>query len=297
MHDAIVIGGSYAGLSAALQLARARRDVLVIDGGTRRNRFVTHSHGFLTQDRQPPGEIAARARQQLLAYPTVTWIDGQVGHAERRADGSFAVTAGETQAVARALVLAIGVTDTLPDLPGLAERWGRSVFVCPYCDGYELGEGPIGVLNATPMSLHHALMLPDWGKTIFFLNGRDEPSAEDMRQLARRGTEIERAPITHIDGERADIHLADGRIVPVKGLFTTTRTAPSSDIAQRLGCEMDESPAGTFIRTDARKATSVPGIFACGDAARAFGSVALAVGDGNLAGSAAHQWTIFAPLA
>lgn len=296
MYDAIIIGGSYAGQSAALQLARARRRVLVIDGGKRRNRFVTHSHGFLTQDGQPPGEIAAIGRRQLLRYPSVEWVDAEVLDAKRLDDGRFCFTTANGEHAASTAILALGVSDALPDLPGLEERWGRSVFICPYCDGYELEDGPIGVLGISPMSLHQALMLPDWGRTTFFLNGRVEPTAEELDRLARRGVALEHTPLTHIGGERADVHLADGRIVAMRGLFTTTKTSPSSDIALRLGCEMEEGPAGTFIKTDARKATSVPGVFACGDAARAFGSVALAVGDGNLAGSAAHQFTIFAPL-
>jgi len=292
MYDAIVIGGSFAGLSAALQLARARRHVLVIDGGQRRNRFVSHSHGFITQDGQSPGEIVARARAQLVAYPSVTWMEGRVETARRTEDGRFAVKTTTSELEALALVLAIGVTDSLPDIPGLQKRWGKSIFICPYCDGYELGDGPIGVLNVSPMSIHHALMLPDWGRTIFFLNGRADPTDEEMRHLHRRGVALERAPITLIDGERADVHLADGRVVPVAGAFTTTRTTLSSDIAHQLGCEIEESPSGVFLRTDFRKATTIPGVFACGDAARSFGSVAMAVGDGNLAGSTAHQWTI-----
>lgn len=295
MYDAIVVGGSYAGQSAALQLARARRSVLVIDGGKRRNRFVSHSHGFLTQDGQTPDEIAAIGRQQLLRYSSVEWADADVLKAEQLDDGSFRFATGTTQYTSRTAVLAPGVSDTLPDVPGLAERWGRGVFVCPYCDGYELGDGPIGVLGVSPMSLHHALMLPDWGRTIFFLNGL-EPTEEELGQLARRNVTLERTPVAHLAGERADVSLADGRIVQVAGLFTTTMTSPSSGTAQQLGCEMEEGPAGFFIKTDARKATSVPGIFACGDAARAFGSVAMAVGDGNLAGSAAHQFTILASL-
>src|SRR5215212_7100600 len=144
MHDAIVVGGSYAGIAAALQLVRARRKVLVIDGGARRNRFASSSHGFLGQDGRDPGEIAATAREQLLAYPTVTWIEGAATRAHA-AGTAFAVTLGDGAThEARRLILASGVTDELPDIPGVAERWGRSIFHCPYCHGYELGGGRIG---------------------------------------------------------------------------------------------------------------------------------------------------------
>jgi thioredoxin reductase len=170
MFDVIIIGGSYAGLSAALQLARAYRKILVIDGGKKRNRFATTSHGFLGQDGRTPEAIAADARAQLLAYDTVQWLDGFVETAEKNADGFAVRLADRNSLLAKRLILAIGVTDTLPDIPGLQERWGKAVFHCPYCHGYELGRGEIGVLAVSEGSLHHAMMLPDWGNTTLFLN-------------------------------------------------------------------------------------------------------------------------------
>jgi thioredoxin reductase len=138
LHDAIIIGGSYSGMAAALQLARARRRVLVVDAGQRRNRFARYSHGFLTQDGEPPDAIAARAREQLMRYPTVTWIEGAAKSAVTAENGFQVQLAGGARHDGRRLVLATGVADELPDLPGLRERWGSSVFLCPYCDGYEL---------------------------------------------------------------------------------------------------------------------------------------------------------------
>jgi len=204
MYDAIIVGGSYAGLSAALQLARARRRLLVVDAGKRRNRFAPTSHGFLTQDGRAPGDIAADARAQLMAYPTVAWADGEATSAEQGNTG-FAIAVGASRHEAKRLVLATGVSDTLPAIPGLAERWGKSVFHCPYCHGYELDQGDIGVLGVSALSMHHALMLPDWGRTTFFLNGAFEPDAEQMAQLQARGVSVERQPIREMAGERADI--------------------------------------------------------------------------------------------
>ncbi|MBD2747642.1 NAD(P)/FAD-dependent oxidoreductase [Microvirga sp. BT688] len=293
-YDVIIIGGSYAGLAAGLQLARARRRVLVVDAGMRRNRFAGASHGFLTQDGTPAADIAAKGRAQLIAYDTVEWVSGQVTHAQATAQGfRVSIGAAERQVTARRLILALGVKDELPPVPGLEERWGKSVFHCPYCHGYELDRGRIGVLATSPKSIHHALMLPDWGATTFFLNNAFMPDPEQREQLQRRGVIVDDGTVEHLDGEGATLVMRDGRIVPLDGLFVMPRTSIASPIAEQLGCAFDEGPTGAVIRTDAMKATSVAGVFACGDAARMAGSVTLAVGDGAMAGMAAHQSLIF----
>lgn len=293
MFDAIIVGGSYAGQSAALQLARARRNILVIDEGERRNRFAAHSHGFLGQDGSDPAEIADRARAQLLAYPNVTWLADRATSAERLDDGFVVTGKNGVRHQARTIVLATGIKDGLPELPGLAERWGRAVFHCPYCHGYELNSGRIGVLAVSEISMHHALMLPDWGTTTFFLNGAFEPSPEQLAQLSVRGVTVEREKIRVLEGDPIDVVLEDGRRIVLDGLFTATATEVSTPIATQLGCDLAEGPTGRFIRTDEMKATSVPGVFACGDAARAAGNVALAVGDGSMAGAATHRKLMF----
>ena len=288
MFDVIVAGGSYAGLSAALQLVRARRRVAVIDAGVRRNRFAHASHGFLGQDGRDPAAIAADAKAQLLAYPNVSWTSGTAerGRAEKNAF-AIDIASGETLSAHR-LILATGVRDELPAVEGLKERWGTSVFHCPYCHGYELGGGPVGVLAVSETSMHHALMLPDWGPTTFFLNGAFEPDGDQRAALARRGVTIEAAPVVRVSGD-LDVELTGGRRARVAGLFVAPRTHMASPLAEQLGCAFDEGPMGPFIRTDVIKETSVPGVFACGDAARAAGSVALAVGDGVMAAMGAHR--------
>ena len=291
--DVIVVGGSYAGLSAALQLARARRRVLVIDSGRRRNRYAHHSHGFLTQDGSEASAIAADGRTQLQAYPNVAWArDSAIGAA---ADGDgFRITLSDGGSVhGQRLVLATGVADTLPPVDGLQERWGKNVFHCPYCHGYELNEGAIGVLATSALSMHHALMLPDWGRVTFLLNGAFEPDAAQLAALERRGVNVERTPVARIDGA-ADVVLADGRRLPMAGLFVATRTHSASPLAAQLGCAFEDGPMGAFVSTDAQKASSVPGVFCCGDVARAAGNVAFAVADGAMAGVAAHRSLISA---
>jgi thioredoxin reductase len=283
----IVVGGSYAGMSAALQLARARRRVAVVDAGQRRNRFAASSHGFLGQDGRPPADIARDARAQLQAYPNVSWVDGSALTA-RAAAGGFVVTLAGRELGAQRLVLATGIVDELPAIDGLAERWGRSVFHCPYCHGYELNEGAIGVLASSEMAWHQALMLPDWGRVTLFLNGAFTPTAEQAQSLAARGVHVEAGPVARVTGT-ATVELQDGRRLAMEGLFVATRTRLASPLAQQLGCALDEGPIGPFIRRDALMATTVPGVFACGDAARPFGNVALAVGDGAMTGAATHR--------
>ncbi|WP_239700561.1 NAD(P)/FAD-dependent oxidoreductase [Massilia sp. 9096] len=286
--DVIVLGGSYAGLSAAMQLARARRSVLVIDAGRRRNRFARLSHGFLTQDGSEAAAIAAQGRAQLQAYPNVAWASDTATAATGGGE-HFDVTLSDGGSISgRRLVLAMGVTDTLPRVDGLAERWGRSVFHCPYCHGYELDEGDIGVLATGEVSMHHALMLPDWGRVTFLLNESFDPDDSQREALARRGVTVEATPVARIDGE-ADVVLRDGRRMSMTGLFVAPRTSVSGAIARQLGCATEAGPMGEFVATDAMKATSVPGVFSCGDMARAAGNVALAVADGAMAGVAAHR--------
>ena len=294
--DFAVIGGSYAGLSAALQLVRARRSVLVVDAGQRRNRFVDEaggsSHGFLSRDGATPAAIAAEAKRQLLCYPTVQWMDGSAEEGRKEADGRFLLHVGDTLVDAARLVLATGVRDELPQVPGLAERWGRSIFHCPYYHGYELDAGPVGVIASSALAQHHAIMLPDWGPTTLFLNGAYQPGAEELAALAQRGTRVEFTPIERIEG-LADVVLTDGRTLAMHGLFTQPRTHIASPVALQLGCALGEGPMGPFIMVDAMQQTSVPHVFACGDAARAAGSIALAVADGAMAGVAAHRSTMF----
>jgi thioredoxin reductase len=286
--DVIVVGGSYAGMAAALQIARARRKVMVVDAGLRRNRFAEESHGFLGQDGRPPGQIAEEAKAQLLAYPNLLWTEGRARGAAQP-DNGFEVETENGQALrARRLVLALGVTDTLPDVPGLKERWGKSVFHCPYCHGYELGNGSIGVLATGPVSMHQAVLIPEWGRTTLFTNGAFAPDEEQLAQLAARGVTVERTPVAAVTGH-ADLRLADGRVIVLAGLFTATGTRPASPLAEELGCALEEGPLGPYVRTDAMKETSVSGVFACGDVARAAGSVSLAVGDGATAGTAVHR--------
>ena len=291
-YDAIVIGGSFAGLSAALQLARARRRVLVIDAGQPRNRLAAFSHGFLTQDHKPPRQIIAQGRRQLAAYPTVEFVNGEAVEA-RPQDSGFLVALqnGRTELTSR-LVLAIGVRDELPDLPGLAQRWGETVLHCPYCHGYEVQGQALGVLATHARSTRQALLVPDWGPTTYFTQGIVELTDDEKDQLTNREVQLETVPIVELLGEAPAldaVRLADNRIVRIQALFTAPRTHVSSALADQLGCSFEEGPVGRYIKVDDSKQTTVPRVYAAGDAASATSNATVAAAAGVLAGINAHQ--------
>ena len=291
--DAVVAGGSWAGLTAALQLARARRRVLVVDAGRPRNRFAHAAHGFLGQDGRAPAAIVAAGKAELLAYPTAAHRVDEVTNA-RLVNGSIALTlaSGATIGASR-LILATGIIDELADLPGLRERWGSTVLHCPYCHGYEVADRRLGALAVSDHTVHQALLLPDWSASVtLFTNEAVELSAEQRDALTRRGVRIEARRVTALEGtapQLAGIRLSDGEVVPIDALFTGARLRMASPLAEQLGCAFDDSPAGPVIHTNERKATSVPGVFAAGDATRAYGNATLAAADGMIAGVAAHQ--------
>ena len=291
-YDAIIIGGSYAGLSAALQLARARRRILVIDAGQRRNRFAADSHGFLTRDGQPAADIAAEGRANVAAYPNVHWHDGTATSARQDGDTFVIELDGASTVRGARLVLATGVRDDLPPIEGLAERWGKSVFHCPYCHGYELNEGRIGVLVSGPLSVHQAQMLPHWGQVTFFTNGVCPLDDAQRADLQARGVQIDDTPVRRLVNV-ATVVLEDGRQDIMTGLFTYGRVHMTSPIAEQLGCAFEQGPLGPFIRTDEGRQTTVPAVFAAGDAMRAASSVALSVADGAMAGIGAHRSLLF----
>lgn len=284
--DVVIVGGSYAGMSAALQLVRARRHVLVIDAGAPRNRNALAAHGFLGSEGMAPAQIAARARQQLQAYATLRWWAGNAILAQAL-DDRFQIRCDDgTTVTADRLVLAHGVTDTLPDIDGLAERWGRSVLHCPYCHGYELYEGRIGVIGCTDDGgAGQALLLRDWGPVTLFCSSPARIDAAQRQRLDDSGVVIEATPVRGVEA-KATVVLADGRRLPMDAVFVAPESQLSCDLAEQLGCERKD---GGCISTDSAKQTTVPGVFACGDAARMAGNIALAVGEGALAGVAVHN--------
>lgn len=295
-HDAIVVGGSFAGLSAALYIARGRRTVCVVDAGSPRNRFAAHSHGFFAHDGGDPLALIAAARAQVAAYPAVTFVDDRAIEAAPAGDGFAVRLAGGETLEARKLVLAFGISDELPAIPGLAERWGRSVLHCPYCHGFELAGRRLGVLSVSPRSVHQAMLIAEWGPTTFYLDGGPLPDEETTAQLRARGValELERVEALEGDGERLTaIVLADGRSSPADALYLGPRTRLNSDLAEQLGCALEDGVFGPVVRTDGTKATTVPGVFAAGDVTRSAHNVTWASADGVTAGMAVHRELVF----
>ena len=285
-HDALIIGGSYAGLSAAQQLVRARRRVLVIDDGRPRNRFAARAHGVLANDGRPGAEITATARSQVAAYPTAAFRMAEAISVER-IDGGFSVSfADGTRTLGRRLLLSHGVEDVLPDIPGVKERWGRTALHRPWCHGYEIGCGPIGVLGRGEHAVQYAATVAEWGQVTLFMGLDVGLSPEDAHLLYRRGVTIETTPIARLEGKAPTLtgaRLTDGRFVELKAIFVGASVRVASPFAERLGCEMTDTPMGRVIKVDAMQATTQPGVFAAGDLARAASNITLATSDGMIA--------------
>ncbi|MBC3787926.1 NAD(P)/FAD-dependent oxidoreductase [Spirosoma utsteinense] len=296
-YDTIIIGGSYAGLSAALTLGRSLRRVLVIDAGQPANRQTPHAHGFLTRDGATPAELSAIARQQVSQYPTVQfWSDKVVFAAS--VGNEFSVTTGNgVQFQARKLLLATGVFDIMPDLPGFAECWGRSVLHCPYCHGYEVHGEPMGVLANGEVGYEMAALIQHWASHLtLFTNGPSTLTATQEAILGQLNIPIVETPITAIEhqtGMLTSLLFGDGGRAHPKAVFSRVPFRLHTDIAIQLGCDVAEN--GLITATEFGE-TTVPGVFAAGDATTLFRQVAFAVSNGSKAGAWINRELISAEL-
>ena len=208
------------------------------------------------------------------------------------------LTSGEALTTRR-LILAVGVADDLPPLPGLAERWGVGVMHCPYCHGYEVAGRDLAVLARDARGVHQAMMLPDWGPTTLLAHDGYTPDADQAARLAARGVAIETTPIGRLIGvvpALEAVELVDGRVLPVAGLFVAPNTRIASPLAEQLGCAVEDGPMGPCLRVDDWKQTSIAGVFAAGDAAGPMHNATLAAAAGVMAGVGAHQSLIAAAV-
>jgi thioredoxin reductase len=284
--DVVIVGGSYAGLAAAMALGRALRRVLVLDSGRPCNRQTPHSHNFLTQDGEQPAVIRERALAQVLRYPTVQVVADEATGAVQMAAGFQVTTAGGRCISARKLILATGVEDLLPALPGLAECWGITVLHCPYCHGYEVHSQALGVLNNGDAGFMQARLIRNWTPHLtLFTNGPSALTEAQTQQLQQEGILIRQTPVQalrHHHGQLRSLVLNNGEEVALAAVFTHVPFRQHSELPALLGCRL--TPAGHLEADDWQK-TSVPGVYAAGDATTPMRSVANAVAAGTRAGS------------
>lgn len=291
LWDVIVAGGGPAGLSAALMLGRARRRVLVIDAGRPRNRFASHMHGVLGQEGVAPAELTRRGRAEAQGYG-VEFVAGTVAEVERH-DGGLSVTTSDGAAHStRALIVATGLTDELPDIPGLAERWGTTVLHCPYCHGWEVRGQRLGVLTISPLSLHQAELIRQWSDRVtVFTAGLGTLTPEVEHRLRARGVVLETAPIVEVLGEGTAIsavRLGDGREVALDAIFTGGTPRTHEGFLEGLGLDRVEHPFGSFLAVDAMGRTSDERIWAVGNVTNAGANVPMSIGAGSFTGAAAN---------
>jgi thioredoxin reductase len=279
-YDVVVVGGGAAGLAGALALARARRSVLVVDAGEPRNAPAGQVHNYLTRDGTPPADLLAAGRDEVVGYggeivtDRVTEI---VREGRRGQGGGFRLAlAGGGGPRARRLLVATGLVDELPDVPGVVERWGRDVLHCPYCHGWEARDKRIGVLAAGPIAVHQAHLWRQWTPhVLLFLNGGPAPDADEAERLAARAITVvgERvARLEVVEDELTGVRLASGEVVALDAVAVAPRFTARSDLLEPLGLkpvevEFGGHVLGTQLPADPTGATAVPGVWVAGNAA------------------------------
>ena len=280
VYDVVVVGGGAAGLSAALVLGRARRRVAVVDAGAPRNAPAAHMQGFLSRDGMPPADLLAAGRAEVTGYG-VELVKDQVVGIEA---GFFVRLAGGQVLKARRVLIATGVCDELPDIPGVRQRWGRDLLHCPYCHGWEVRDQPIGVLGTQPGSVQHAQLVRQWSDdVVFFVHTYDLTSAERV-QLEARGMRIVTGEVARLvveDDRLTGVELIDGRVIARTAVFIRPGNVPHADgLLTGLGCKVNE--AG-FVTVDATGRTSTFGVWAAGNVADPRAQVITSAGAGSAA--------------
>lgn len=288
--NVIIIGGSYAGLSAGMSLGRSLRNVLIIDEGKPCNRQTPHSHNFVTHDGKTPKEITALARADVEQYKTVDFFDGKVIKLMKNTDGfEVEVSSGE-RFYAKKIILASGVKDVMPDIPGFAECWGISVIHCPYCHGYEVRNEVTGIWANGDIAFEFSKLIFNMTKKLtLFTNGKSTLTQEQIEKLKDHKinlNEDEIESIEHENGQIQKVIFKNGNAVALKALYAKIPFEQNVEFSENLNYELAEYG---FIKVDFMQKTSVPGLFACGDNVTMMRSVASAVAQGNLAGAMVNK--------
>lgn len=284
LFDVGIIGGGPAGLNAALVLGRARKNVVVIDEGRPRNQVTRESHGFLTRDGIAPSELKRLAIEQIKGYPSVQFVADKAVTITG-ADGDFQITTAQgTTLRSKKLLFAVGMKDLPLAINGLAEVYGKSAFVCPYCDGWELRDQPLVLIIKGARALHMAKTISGWTTRLTICtDGPDELTEEQREELKQHHVPVFHSPIQHIkstEGMVEHVLLEDGTSIPCTGIFFAPKLVTGSELPQTLGCQLTET--GTVV-VDSFGKTSVSGVYSAGDAATERHQVILAASMGSLA--------------
>lgn len=301
VHDVVIVGGGAAGLSAALVLGRARRRVVVIDAGQPRNAPAAHMQGFLGSDGLPPADLLARGRAEVAGYGvqvvtgTVTAIAACASAARSSwAQRRFQVTLSDGSVLeTRALLVATGLRDEVPDVPGIRERWGRDLLHCPYCHGYEVVDQRIGILAGDPAttaeSLAQAHLIRQWSDdVVLFANGATLTAAQ-REQLVARAIGIVDEPVVSLaveDDHLTGVVIDGGRIVPRTAMFVRPQLVPNDTLLVDLGCAVRDTG---WVHVDGTGATSIQGVWAAGNAVNPRAQVITAAGEGSAAAIAINN--------
>jgi thioredoxin reductase len=291
-YDVVVVGGGAAGLSGALVLGRARRRVAVVDAGQPRNAPAAHMHGFLGSDGLPPAELLAKGRAEVAGYG-VDVISGSVESITLSAAPSgprllLRLVDGSVLRARRVLVTT-GLRDDIPDIPGVRERWGRDLLHCPYCHGYEVRDQPLGVLGGTPEAIAHAHLLRQWSDDVVLFTNGNPVTVDQRQQLVARAIGVVDAPIASLVVEHdrlVGVAAADGRVVRRSAVFVRPQFVPNDTLLTDLGCA---THANGWVAVDATGATSLPGLWAAGNAVNPRAQVITAAGEGSAAAIAINQ--------
>lgn len=289
-YDVVIAGGGAAGLSAAVLLARSRRRVVVLDAGEPRNAPAAHLHNFLSRDGMSPADLLAAGREEVTKYGGE--IISARALAVERADGGFAVRRdGGADLSARAVLVATGLRDELPAIPGVRERWGHDVVHCPYCHGYEVRDTAIAVLGGDnrPFTLHQASLVRQWSGDVVFFPHRIELTSEERERLVARGIRVVDGEVARlvVDGRgMSGVELADGTVVPRETAFVGPRFVPDDGLLTGIGCEVGENG---WVATDGSGRTSVPGVWAAGNVVDSPAQLITAAAAGSSAGIALNH--------
>ena len=285
-YDAIIVGGSYAGLSAAMALARSMRQVLLIDSGLPCNQQTPHSHNFITHEGATPSEIGEKAREQVLKYDTVTLVSDLAVSGRQTESGFAMATQSGNEFQAKKLIFATGIKDIMPDIPGFSACWGISVIHCPYCHGYEFRNRKTAVFLNGEKAFHMTALVHNLSQDITVLtSGRAEFSDEQAAKLHKHNIRVgenDVAAISHENGYVKHVDFKDGNTMAFDAVYSPLPFEQHSDIPVALGCELTEHG---YIHVDNAQKTTIKGVYACGDNSTTMRSVAAAVSTGGIEGA------------